>query len=175
MTIPVTPFALFFFGSLLGIAILLAIISTKNRYERVISSLGMFAFSSVTYILLFGSFKDVKPIVWHTIYPNQKNVTVTIKTTDGTHATVTPNISAHTLDTADTITLQQGSAIKKQPIDIVLTQGQGTRLDHLEYGTHYQQQTLFGKPLVTSVTTTNTLKAIYKKDHSNKTLDNMLK
>lgn len=170
-----TTFAFQLFGGLLLLSAILGYFFSKKPFDRFIATCGLFALSSVSIILLFGSFKDTKPITWQTLYPNQKNIAITVKSNDNNYETITENTPPKTLDRTKTIKFSQGKAVKEKDIDFTLTQGQGLVLDHLYYGTQYQQQTIFGKPVVKTITTIHILKAIYKNNHSNETLNNLLK
>lgn len=170
-----TTFAFQLFGRLLLLSAILGYFFGKKPFDRFITTCGLFALSSASIILLFGSFKTVKPTSWQTLYPNQKNITIAVKSDDSDYQTVTENTPQKTINTTNAIKLNQGKAVNEKTIDITLIHGNGPLLDHLIYGTVYQQQTIFGKPVVKDVTTTNTLKAFYKDTHSNKELDKLLK
>ena len=170
-----TTFAFQLFGGLLLLSAILSYFFSKKPFDRFIATCGLFALSSVSIVLLFGSFKIVRPTSWQTLYPNQKNITITVKSNDSDYQTVTENTPQKTINAINTIKLSQGKAINEKNIDITLIHGDGPLLDHLEYGTVYQQQTIFGKPVVKDVTATNTLKAFYKNTHSNETLNKLLK
>lgn len=84
----------------------------------------------------------VKPTAWKTLYPNQDNITVTLKTKsnrlygDNKEHTVnvSKNLSRDDIKDLISIRLNQGKAVKETDIDDVIITGQGSTLDHITYG-----------------------------------------
>ena len=124
----------------------------------------------------------VKPTAWKTLYPNQDDITMTLKTKpnrlygDNKEHTinVSKNLSRDDIKDLIGIRLNQGKAVKETDIDNVTISGQGSTLDHITYGIETKSVYLFGQRIFKDDYQVKTLKIVYKDSDSNKTLDNLL-
>ena len=124
----------------------------------------------------------VKPTAWKTLYPNQDDITMTLKTKSNRlygdnkeHTiTVSKNLSRDDIKNLISIRLNQDKAVKETDIDDVVITGQGSTLDHITYGIETKAVYLFGQRVFKDDYQVKTLKIIYKDSDSNKTLDNLL-
>lgn len=124
----------------------------------------------------------VKPTAWKTLYPNQDGITMTLKTKSNRlygdnkehTVTVSKNLSRGDIKDLISIRLNQGKAVKETDIDNVVVSGQGSTLDHINYGIETKAVYLFGQRVFKDDYQVKTLKIVYKDSDSNKTLDNLL-
>ena len=178
---------------LILISILLAqgiYLSEKKHKETTTNRLatGFFIFLLLTMLtcligIFIGPNKDtVKPTTWKTLYPNQNDITVTLRTHDnhfiankGDHyVDVSENLSKNDLKIVASLKLKQGKAVKETDIDDVIISGQGSTLDHVTYGIETKAVYLFGQRIFKDNYQRKVLKIVYKDSDSNKTLDNIL-
>lgn len=133
--------------------------------------------------VFIGPNKDtVKPTAWKTLYPNQNDITATLKTHDnhfiankGDHyVNVSENLSKDDLKIVASLKLKQGKAVKETDIDDVIVSGQGSTLDHVTYGIETKAVYLFGQRIFKNNYQRKVLKIVYKNSDSNQTLDHIL-
>lgn len=117
----------------------------------------------------------VQKTEWRTIHPNQKKVTVAVKSETSSYITVTTNTKQNDVEYTNKIKLTQGQYVKEKDIENVIVDGDGPILDKVQYGTETTQYAIFGKPVLKHKGHRNALRFIYKEPSSNKTLDDMLK
>lgn len=187
-----------FFGTclLLGlilISVLLAqsiYLSEKKHKEtttnRLATSFFIFLLLAMLTCLIggfIGPNKDtIKPTAWKTLYPNQEDITTTLRTHDnhfiankGDHyVNVSENLSKDDLKIVASLKLTQGKAVKETDIDDVIVSGRGSTLDHVTYGIETKAVYLFGQRVFKDNYQRKVLKIVYKNSDSNQTLDNIL-
>ena len=179
-----TTFGVYFLLGTLGFALLL---TTPVFYEDfkcdfkkfVLPWLGLtaFLFFGLLFITNFlcGYNVPVQKTEWRTIHPNQKKVTVAVKSETSKYITVTTNTKQNDVEYTNKIKLTQGQYVKEKNIENVIVTGSGPILDKVQYGTETTQYAIFGKPVLKHKGHRNALRFVYKEPKSNKTLDDMLK
>lgn len=179
-----TTFGVYFLLGTLGFALLL---TTPVFYEDlkcnfkkfVLPWLGLTAllFFELLFIANFlcGTDVPVQKTNWRTIHPNQKKVTVAVKSETSKYIIVTTNTKQNDVEYTNKIKLTQGQYVKEKNIENVIVTGSGPILDKVQYGTETTQYAIFGKPVLKHKGHRNALRFVYKEPSSNKTLDDMLK
>ena len=110
-----------------------------------------------------------------TIHPNEKKVTVAVKSENSNYITVTSKTKQKDVEYTNKIKLTQGEFIKEKDIENTIVDGDGPILNKVQYGTETTQYAIFGKPVLKHKGHRSALRFIYKNPESNKTLDDMLK
>lgn len=179
-----TTFGIWLLLGTLGFALLL---TTPIFYEDLTFDFKKFAFPwlGLTAFLFFGllfiaNFLGGTDIAvtkteWRTIHPNEKKVTVTVKSETSNYITVTSKTKQNDVEYTNKIKLTQGEFIKEKDIENVIVDGDGPVLDKVQYGTETTQYAIFGKPVLKHKKHRSALRFVYKEPSSNKTLDDMLK
>ena len=136
-----------------------------------------FLFFGLLFITNFfcGTDIPVTKTEWRTIHPNEKKVTVAIKSETSNYITVTSKTKQNDVEYTNKIKLTQGEFIKEKAINNTIIDGDGPILDKVQYGTETTQYAIFGKPVLKHKGHRSALRFIYKEPESNKTLDDMLK
>lgn len=172
---------------LLGTLAFSLLLTTPIFYEDLTFDFKKFAFpwlgltSFLFFGLLFitnflgGTDVAVTKTEWRTIHPNEKKVTVAIKSETSNYITVTSKIKQKDVEYTNKIKLTQGEFIKEKDIKNTIVDGDGPILDKVQYGTETTQYAIFGKPVLKHKGHRSTLRFVYKNPESNKTLDDMLK
>lgn len=168
----------------LGFALLL---TTPIFYEDLTFDFKKFAFPwlGLTAFLFFGLLfianflcgtdVPVQKTEWRTIHPNEKKVTVAIKSETSSYITVTSKTKQNDVEYTNKIKLTQGEFVKEKDIENTIVDGDGPILDKVQYGTETTQYAIFGKPVLKHKGHRSALRFVYKEPESNKTLDDMLK
>ena len=112
---------------------------------------------------------------WRTIHPNEKKVTVAVKSENSNYITVTSRTKQRDVEDTNKIKLTQGQFVKEKDIKNTIVDGDGPILDKVQYGTETTQYAIFGKPVLKHKKHRSALRFVYKEPSSNKTLDDMLK
>lgn len=148
-----------------------------KKYVGLWLGLTAFLFFGLLFIANFlcGSDVPVTKTEWHTIHPNQKKVTVTVKGNYSNYVTVTSKTKQRDVKDTNKIKLTQGEFIKEKNIENIIVDGDGPILDKVQYGTETTQYAIFGKPVLKHKGHRSALRFVYKEPESNKTLDDMLK
>ena len=136
-----------------------------------------FLFFGLLFIANFlcGTDVPVQKTEWRTIHPNEKKVTVAIKSETSNYITITSKTKQNDVEYTNKIKLTQGEFIKEKDIENTIINGDGPILDKVQYGTETTQYAIFGKPVLRHKKHRSTLRFVYKNPESNKTLDDMLK
>ena len=124
---------------------------------------------------LCGTNVPVQETNWRTIHPNEKKVTVAVKSNCSNYVTVTSKTKRTDIEYTKKIKLTQGNFVKEKDIENVIVDGDGPILDKVQYGTETTQYAIFGKPILKHKGHCSALRFVYKEPSSNKTLDDMLK
>lgn len=179
-----TSFGFYYLLGTLGFALLL---TTPIFYEDLTFDFKKFAFPwlGLTAFLFFGLLfianflcgtdVPVQKTNWRTIHPNEKKVTVAVKSETSSYIAVTSKTKQRDVEYTNSIKLAQGQYVKEKAIDNVIIDGDGPILDKVQYGTETTQYAIFGQPVFTAKGHRSALRFIYKAPESNKTLDDMLK
>lgn len=150
-----------------------------NFKKNIGPCLGLTAllFFGVLFITNFlgGTDVPVQKTEWRTIHPNEKKVTVAVKSETSKYITVTTNTKQNDVEYTNKIKLTQGNFIKEKDIENTIVDGDGPILDKVQYGTETTQYAIFGKPILKHKEQRSALRFVYKNPESNKTLDDMLK
>lgn len=136
-----------------------------------------FLFFGLLFITNFlgGTDVAVTKTEWRTIHPNEKKVTVAVKSENSNYITVTSKTKQYIVKDTNKIKLTQGDFVKEKDIEDTIIDGNGPILDKVQYGTQITQYAIFGKPILKHKERRSALRFVYKEPSSNKTLDDMLK
>lgn len=179
-----TSFGIWLLLGTLGFALLL---TTPIFYEDLTFDFKKFAFPwlGLTAFLFFGLLFianflcgtdiPIQKTEWRTIHPNEKKVTVAVKSETSKYITVTSKTKQDDIEYTNGIKLTQGKYVKEKAIDNVIIDGDGPILDKVQYGTETTQYAIFGKPVLKHKGHRSALRFVYKEPESNKMLDDMLK
>jgi hypothetical protein len=147
--------------------------------KNILPYLGLttFLFFGLLFITNFlgGYSVPIQKTEWRTIHPNEKKVTVAVKSETSKYITITSKTKQDDIKYTNKIKLTQGDFVKEKDIENVIVDGDGPILDKVQYGTETTQYAIFGKPILKHKGHRNALRFIYKEPASNKTLDDMLK
>lgn len=177
----------FGFYYLLGTLAFALLLTTPIFYEDLTFDFKKFAFLwlGLTAFLFFGLLfitnvlggtdVAVTKTEWRTIHPNEKKVTVAIKSETSSYITVTSKTKQNDVEYTNKIKLTQGEFVKEKDIENTIVDGDGPILDKVQYGTETTQYAIFGKPVLKHKGHRSALRFVYKEPESNKTLDDMLK
>lgn len=124
---------------------------------------------------LGGTDVPVTKTEWRTIHPNEKKITVAVKSETSSYITVTSKTKQNDIEYTNKIKLTQGEFVKEKDIENVIVDGDGPVLNKVQYGTETTQYAIFGKPVLKHEGHRSALRFVYKEPSSNKTLDDMLK
>lgn len=179
-----TTFGIWLLLGTLGFTLLL---TTPIFYEDLTFNFKKFAFPwlGLTAFLFFGLLfitnflggteVPVTKTEWRTIHPNEKKVTIAIKSETSNYITVTSKTKQNDVEYTNKIKLTQGEFVKEKDIENTIVDGDGLILDKVQYGTETTQYAIFGKPVLKHKEQRSALRFVYKNPESNKTLDDMLK
>lgn len=172
---------------LLGTLAFALFLTTPVFYEDLTWNFKKFAFPwlGLTAFLFFGLLfitnflggtdVAVTKTEWRTIHPNEKKVTVAIKSENSNYITVTSKTKQNDVEDTNKIKLTHGQYVKEKDIENTIINGDGPVLDKVQYGTETTQYAIFGKPILKHKGHRSALRFVYKEPSSNKTLDDMLK
>lgn len=150
-----------------------------NFKKNILPWLGLtaFLFFGLLFITNFlgGTAVPVTKTEWRTIHPNEKKVTVAVKSNYSNYVTITSKTKQRDVEDTTKIKLTQGDFIKEKDIENTIIDGDGPILDKVQYGTETTQYAIFGKPILKHKGHRSALRFVYKEPESNKTLDDMLK
>lgn len=124
---------------------------------------------------LGGTDVPVQKTEWRTIHPNEKKVTVAVKSETSKYITITSKTKQDDIKYTNKIKLTQGDFVKEKDIENTIIDGNDPALDKVQYGTETTQYAIFGKPVLKHKKHRSALRFVYKNPSSNKTLDDMLK
>lgn len=172
---------------LLGTLAFSLLLTTPIFYEDLTFDFKKFAFPwlGLTAFLFFGLLfitnflggtdVAVTKTNWRTIHPNEKKVTVAVKSETSSYITVTSKTKQNDVEYTNKIKLTQGEFVKEKDIENTIVDGDGPILDKVQYGTETTQYAIFGKPVLKHKKHRSALRFVYKEPSSNKTLEDMLK
>lgn len=172
---------------LLGTLAFSLLLTTPIFYEDLTFDFKKFAFPwlGLTAFLFFGLLfitnflggtnVAITKTKWRTIHPNEKKVTVAVKSETSSYITITSKTKQNDVEYTNKIKLTQGEFVKEKDIENTIVDGDGPILDKVQYGTETTQYAIFGKPVLKHKKHRSALRFVYKEPSSNKTLDDMLK